>query len=169
TLSPLSNLSAWLIFQSTDIDTGRTNSNNENSDNPANFSDNNNCDLDKEYKPIARPKKQKEVGEEGAKVDKEKQKEVGKEEAEVDKKKQKDVGEEGAQTDKGKQKEIVEEVTSRVSSHQEFNISASDINYQDPNIDDIKIIKTLTNTEIFLQCLLEQEEPEDQEKESEDN
>ncbi|CAG8811502.1 12037_t:CDS:2, partial [Racocetra persica] len=33
------------------------------------------------------------------------------------------------------------------------------------NIDDTEIIETFANTEIFLQCLLEPEEPENQEEE----
>ncbi|CAG8836533.1 1797_t:CDS:2, partial [Racocetra persica] len=99
--------------------------------------------------------KQKEVGKEEAEADKEKQKEVGKEEAEVDKKKQKKVDKEGAAIDKGKQKEIVD--------------ITSDVNYQDFNVDDTKIIETLANTEIFLQHLLEPEKLEDQEEKSENN
>ncbi|CAG8837541.1 7727_t:CDS:1, partial [Racocetra persica] len=56
TSSPPPDSSAWLLSQSTDINTGRTNSNNENSDNPVNSSDNNNPDdHDEEYEPIARP------------------------------------------------------------------------------------------------------------------
>ncbi|CAG8823784.1 31091_t:CDS:2, partial [Racocetra persica] len=119
--------------------------------------------------------KQKEVVKEGAEVDKEKQKEVSKERAEVDKEKQKEVGKKEAEIDKGKQKEIVEPYrnlslisegkTSRVPNYQESNISVSDVNYQDSNADDTEIIETLANTEIFLQCLLELEEPEEQEKE----
>ncbi|CAG8638502.1 27885_t:CDS:2, partial [Racocetra persica] len=102
---------------------------------------------------------QKKVGKEKAEVDKEKQKEVSEEGAKVDKEKQKEVGEEGAEINKGKQKEIV------VPSRQESNISASDVNYQDPNIDDTEIIETFANTKIFLQRLLESEEPEDQKEE----
>ncbi|CAG8729055.1 9841_t:CDS:2, partial [Racocetra fulgida] len=106
--------------------------------------------------------KQKEVGEEGAEIDNEMQKEVSKEETEIDKRKQKEIN----------LSLISEEETSRILSCQESNISTSDINNQDPNIDDNKIIEILANTEIFLQHLLELEkleELEDQKKEGENN
>ncbi|CAG8619293.1 3246_t:CDS:2, partial [Racocetra fulgida] len=98
-------------------------------------------------KEVSEEKAEKKVDKEKAESDKEKQKEVDEEEAEINKKIQKEV-------DKGKQKEIVSiyqlilrKIIFTVSSCQKSNISASDVNNQDPNTDDIKIIKTLTNTE----------------------
>ncbi|CAG8690909.1 13627_t:CDS:2, partial [Racocetra persica] len=155
----------------------RTDSNNKNFDDSANSLDNNNSDNpDKEYNPIARSSnflnKQKEVDKKGAKINKEKQKKVSKKEAKIDKVKQRKIVDKYQLTFKKNYLLvsinpclILEEETSKVSSHQKSNISAFDINYQDPNADDTEIIETLANTEIFLQYILEPKELEDQKKE----